>query len=216
MERTERPRVKPWEWKWVYALIDAATDLDPYFFDPYYFANANFTWDGMMIQETNVLLEKGMRYRDWDSRLPFFIGFNYFYFLQDNTNARKYLLEASQRPDAPQIYAELASKLAYEKKRTENAISFLEEILRRTDDESLRKRYETRLSFLRAVLRVEKALEQYKKKYGREPSRIEDLIKKGLLREIPVDPSGGILYLDMTGRVRSTSEFHLNDLRQQD
>jgi len=125
MERTEGPRVKPWEWKWVYALIDVSTDLDPYFYDPYYFANANFTWDGLMIQETNSLLEKGSKYRDWDSKLPFFIGFNYFYFLQDNTNARKYLLEASRRPNAPQIYADLAAKLAYEKKRTENAISFM-------------------------------------------------------------------------------------------
>jgi tetratricopeptide (TPR) repeat protein len=213
MERTEKPRVKPWEWKWVYALIDASSDLDPYFYDPYYFANGNFTWDGMMIQETNMLLEKGMRYRDWDPRLPFFIGFNYFYFLQDNTTARKYLLEASQRPAAPQIYADLASRLSYEKKRTENAIGFLEELTRRTDDESLRKRYETRLTFLRAVLHVEEAVKQYKKEYGRKPSRIDDLIKTGLLREVPVDPSGGSLYLDSDGRVRSTSEFQFNFLR---
>jgi len=78
-----------------------------------------------------------------------------------------------------------------------------------------RKRYEARLSFLKSVLQVEKALERYKKKYGKEPPRIEDLITMGLLREIPIDPSGGTLYLDSNGRVRSTSEFPLS-VRQQD
>ena len=209
MERTERPRVKPWEWKWVYALIDASSDLDPYFYDPYYFANANFTWDGMMIQETNVLLEKGSKYRDWDSWLPLYIGFNYFYFLQDNTNAGTYLLEASQRPDASPLFADLASKLSYEKKRTENAISFLEELLKRTEDDSLRKRYGTRLSFLRGALRVEQAVEKYKKKYGRKPSDIQALIRGGMLHEVPTDPYGGQLYLDFEGRVKSTSELQL-------
>ena len=80
-ERKERPRVKEWEYRWMYNTLSASTDLDPYFFDPYYFGNANLTWEGNLIRETNTMLDKGSRYRDWDWMLPFYIGFNNFYFL---------------------------------------------------------------------------------------------------------------------------------------
>jgi hypothetical protein len=208
-ERKEKPRVKPWEWKWLYSMLDASTSLDPYFLDPYYFANAQLTWEALMIYENNRLLERGSKYRDWDSWLPFSIGFNYFYFLQDNLNARKWLLEASHRPDAQQWYANLAAKLAYEKKRTETAISFLEEMSKRTEDETLKKKYENRLDFLRQVLKVENAVETYKKKFGRVPPDIQALMRAGILHEIPTDPYEGQLYLDLDGKVKSTSELQL-------
>lgn len=210
--REERPRVKPWEWKWLYCALDASASLDPYFLDPYYFASG-LTWDSLMIEETNHLLEKGSKYRDWDSSLPFYIGFNYFYFLQDNLNARKWLLEASRRPDAPSLYASLANRLSYEKKRTENAISFLEELSSRTEDEELKNKYEERLNFLRQVLKVENAVEAYKKKFGRTPADIHALIRAGMLHEIPADLYGGQLYLDFNGMVKSTSELQLEFLR---
>jgi hypothetical protein len=212
-ERTERPRVKPREWKWLYYTLKASTDLDPYFLDPYYFANSQLTWEAHMIEENNLLLEKGSKYRDWDFMLPFYIGFDYFYFLQDNVNARKWLVEASKRPDAPPMYASLAANLSYVKKRTENAISFLEEMSKRTEDETLRKKYETRVDFLRQVLKVENAVEAYKKKFGRKPVDIHALIRTAMLREIPEDPYGGQLYVDFDGKVKSTSEFQLDFLK---
>ena len=140
-ERKEIPRVKPWEWKWLYRTLDASTVLDPYFLDTYFFANGQLTGDALMIEEDNLLLEKGSKYREWDSSLPFYIGFNYFYFFQDNQNARNWLLEASRRPGAPLLYASLAEKLAYDKKHTENAISFIEEMSKRTEGEALKKKY---------------------------------------------------------------------------
>ncbi len=212
-ERKEKPRVKPWEWKWLYSTLDASTSLDPYFLDPYYFANAQLTWEALMVDENNLLLEKGSKYRDWDSWLPFYIGFNYFYFLQDNANARKWLLEASRRPDAVPWYADLAAKLAYEKKRTQNAIFFLEEMSKRTDDEELKRKYENRLVFLRQVLKVETAEETYKRKFGRKPADIGALVHSGMLREIPTDPRGGQLFLDVDGKVKSTSELQLEFLQ---
>lgn len=212
-ERKERPRVKPWEWKWLYYTLDASTSLDPYFLDPYYLANAQLTWDALMINETNLLLEKGSKYRDWDSSLPFYIGFNYFYFLQDNLNARTWLLEASRRPDAPALYASLAAKLSYQKKRTENSISFIEEMAKKTEDQELKQKYEIRLDFLRQVLKVENAVEAYKKRFGKKPTDIHALIRIGMLHEIPADPYGGQLYLDFDGKVKSTSELQLEFLQ---
>jgi hypothetical protein len=83
----------------------------------------------------------------------------------------------------------------------------LEELSNRTDDEELKKKYEERLNFLHQVLNVEKAVEDYKKKFGRKPADIPALIRAGMLYELPANPYGGQLYLDSNGKVKSTSEL---------
>jgi hypothetical protein len=67
----ERIQLSDSQWRAFLHVMDASTDLDPYFQDPYYLANAFLTWDAGMIQETNALLDKGIRYRNWDPVLPF-------------------------------------------------------------------------------------------------------------------------------------------------
>ncbi len=205
-ERPGKSKVKDWEMKWLYSMFDVATDLDPYFLDPYLLANSNLTWGAGMIQEANTLLQKGARYRDWDWTLPFFMGFNYFYFLQENDKASEYLMEASRRPGASPMYAELAAKLAFKSQRTETAIFFMEELLNKTDDIIFIKEYETRLELLRNMLLLENAVNAYKKKSGRIPRHLDDLIKKGIIQTIPKDPYGGEFYIDPQGAVKTTSE----------
>jgi hypothetical protein len=208
-ERKEEPRVKPWEWKWLYHVLDASAGLDPYFLDPYYFGNANLTWDGGLIREANALLEKGSYYRNWDFLLPFYIGFNNFYFLDDNEKASEFLMEAARRPGASSIYADLAVKLAYKERRTENAITFQEYILEHTEDPRLRTEYETRLIALRGVLYLEKATAAYKQRFGRYPRNLQDLIKKHIIDKLPREPYGGNYYVDSYGKVKTTSDSKL-------
>ena len=78
-----------------------------------------------MVRETNELLEKGTRYRDWDWNLPFYAGFNNFFFLHDNAKASELLATAAQRPGPSEQLLSLAARLAYTEKKTENAIMFL-------------------------------------------------------------------------------------------
>jgi len=208
-ERKENPRVKPWEWKWLYNVLDASASLDPYFLDPYYLGNANLTWGGGLIKETNALLEKGSNYRSWDFTLPFYIGFNDFYFLDDYEKASEFLMEASRRPGASPIYADLAVKLAYKERRTENAIAFQEYMYEHTEDLRLRAEYETRLNALRGQFYLEKATAEYKRRFGRYPREIEDLITKHVIDKIPPEPYGGNYYIDFQGQVKTTSESKL-------
>jgi len=206
-ERKERPRVKEWEYRWMYNTLNASTDLDPYFFDPYYFGNANLTWEGNLVRETNILLDKGSRSRDWDWMLPFYIGFNNFYFLQDNEKASEYLMEASKRPGASPMLASLAARLAYKANKTENAIIFLQEILSRTDDENTKKMYEMRLNALKGILFLERAAAAYQERFKRQPGKLDDLTAKNIIREIPKDPYGGKFYIDKDGSIKTTSEL---------
>ena len=195
------------EWDWIYKSADIATDLDPYFLDPYYFGAMNLAWDAQRVNEANSLLAKALHYRTWDWTIPFYLGFNHFYFLQDNEKASEYLMEASHRPGASSMMVDLAVKLSHKVNRTENAIIFLENILKRTDDERLRREYETRLVALKRLLYLEKGIAFYRKKFGRNPQKLEELIQRQIMKEIPADPYGGIFHLDTQGRVNSTSNF---------
>jgi hypothetical protein len=207
--RTERPYVKEWEWQWFYKALNAATDVDPYFLDPYYFGNGIFSWEARKIKEANILLEKGSGYRTWDWILPFFIGFNNFFFLQDNVKAADYLMEASRRPGANPMLGSLASKLAFKGNLTETSIQFLEETLQRTDDERAKEVLKTRLEILRSILYLEKAIYKYKQAFHNKPRNLEALVTKRIIRSIPLDPYGGRFYIDKDGGVRSTSSSKL-------
>lgn len=208
-QRKEKPAVKEWEWQWWTKLLDTSTDLDPYFFDPYFYANAFLPWDAHMIDEANRLLKKGSQYRDWDWMLPFFIGFNDFFFLQNDDEAANFLMEASRRPGGNPMLASIAARLAYKENRTETAIYFLEDIARRTDDNNLKKSYEKRISALRSIDNLEKAVSSFKNKFGRTPANIKELVSKNIVSQLPPDPYGGNYYIDKDGKIKSTTSSEL-------
>jgi hypothetical protein len=206
-ERSERPRVKEWEWRLLYSDLVAITDLDPYFFDPYYFAQGHLTWEGDMVRETNALLAKGSQHRSWDWLLPFYMGFNHFYFLQENDQASLHLMEAARRVGNNPTLTSLATRLALKDRRTENAIFFLQEMLKREEDETIRGSYLIRLEALQGIFALERGVLQYKESFGEFPSSLEMLVKNGLLQQVPADPYGGEFYIDADGMIKTTSEL---------
>jgi len=204
---TGRRKVTDSEFNWMNSMLTTTTDLDPYFLDPYYFANATLTWDGHKVRETNVLLEKGVRYRDWDYWLPFYLGFNHFYFLGDNEKAAGYLMDASRKPGASPFFGHLGARLAYRSNKVENAITFMEGILETIQDKTMHHDYELRLEALKSILYLDKGLAAYKAKTGRTPSRLAELREQGVIDRIPQDPYGGEFYIDKDGAVKTTSNL---------
>lgn len=207
LERGKINETKEWEWRWIHDTLNASTDLDPYFYDPYYFGEAQLTWGANMIKEANTLLDKGSKYRDWDWMLPFFIGFNHFYFLQENDKASEYLMTASKRPGGSSMFANLAIRLAYKGRRTENAIVFIEQMLKEEKNESVRKDFETRLEALKGILLLERAVSLYKDRFGIAPFSLNDLITAGIIAQLPEDPYGGDFYIDTEGSIKTTSDL---------
>ena len=207
-KRSDKPQVKEWEWQWLYKQLDAASDLDPYFLDIYYFANAHLTWGGNLIKETNALLDKGIKARPEEWMLSFFAGFNSFYFLQDNNSASEYLMEASHGENAPQGIVRLATSLAYKGKSTEIAIIFLKQMLLKTVDFKIRQEYETRLGALERIFLIEKAVDFYQLQFGERPKTLNLLVENKVIDKLPSDPYGGSFYLDDKGDVKTTSNLN--------
>lgn len=208
--RKEAPRVKKDEWLWMIRVLSTATELDPYFFDPYYFNNAFVTWEAGMVKESNQLLEKGSLHRNWDALLPFFTGFNYYYFLDDNEKSFYYLKEASKRSGGNPFYDRLASRIAYKANKTELAIMYLEEQIKQSELQGLMgtmRDVERRLEVLKGIRQIEVAVEAYQKLFTRPPANIDELTKLRLLPTVPKEPNGGSYYLATDGRVRSTKDL---------
>lgn len=195
------------EWEWIYRSVDAATDLDPYFLDPYLFGAMSLTWEANRVEAANALLEKANSRRTWDWTIPFYLGFNHFYFLQDNKKAADYLMEAAKRPGGSGVLAQLATRLLYQERKTENAIIFLHEIIRKTEDERTRTIYGLRLDALEKVLFLEKGVKAYRERFGALPAVLQELVTAGIIREIPSDPYGGQFFIDAQGDIKTTSEF---------
>jgi len=195
------------DWRRIYQALYTSTRLDPYNMDAYYFAQAVLTWDAGMIRPTIELLEYGFSYRNWDWYLPFYISFDYAYFLKDYTKAAEYLEKAAELNRRAAWFSTLAARYYYEGDRTALALAYLKELIPTTRNESIRKHLVIRAEALERILELEEAVTAYRKRFQRAPESIEKLVEKGIIERIPEDPYGGSFYLDEQGKVRTTSKL---------
>ncbi len=197
---------QPPEYYQMHSAIDTAVHLDPYNMDAYYFDQATIVWGAGQVEQTNKLLEYGMRYRTWDYYLPFFAGFNYAYFLKDYDNAARCYKRVGELTGSD-LTMNLAGRYLYEAGKTQLAIDYLSLMVKTARNNAVKKTLETRLQAFLEVRKIENDSALFKERFHRSPRSIEELQAKGFLRESPVDPYGGTFYLDEKGKVRSTSKF---------
>jgi hypothetical protein len=194
------------DWQYLLTSLDVVTDLDPYFEDPYVFAEANLAWEGK-VEEANRILEKGRKNRNWDWRIPYYIGFNYFYFLQDYEKGAEYVMEAASRPGSHPFLSTLGARLAYYGGKSKTAVLFLRQMILEATDPGLRTRLEKRLVALERAAELEAKIDLFVKEQGRKPTSIEELITAGYVDSLPADPYGGQWVILKNDRVFSTSKF---------
>jgi len=195
------------DWSYLMHSLDTVTDLDPYFLDPYVFCEGVLVWWAGKIDEANRLLEKGIAKRTWEWRLPFYAGFNSFYFQNDNAQGSAYVIAAAKIPGSPDFLKTLAARLAYYGKKTKTAVLFLQQMLMETNNPQLRKTLGKRLAALEAASSIEEARERYLKDFGHYPEHLNDLVSSDYLEKLPLDPYGGRWEVLTNGRVFSTSKF---------
>jgi hypothetical protein len=193
----------------MYRTLLSAIRIDPYNMDAYYFTQASFTWELQRIEEVNRMLETGLQYRTWDPWIPFYMGFNYAYFLKDYERAAVYMKKAAEISGNP-LFTTLAARYFYESAQTDLGMVFLNAMIEQAKDEIVKQTYQLRRDALVAVITLEQKVAEFKARYGRSVDVLEELVEAGLLDAVPADPYGGDFYLDATGRIRSTSKFAMS------
>lgn len=195
------------DWDYLVAVLDTVTDLDPYFLDPYVLGQGLLTWGAGKIEEANRLLEKGLIYRVSDWRIPFYIGFNHFYFLEDYARGGDYIMQAARIPGSPSYLPTLAGRLSYYGGKSKTGLLFLRDLLAETNDPRLRSQLELRLIALERAVMLEEMMEKFTEEQRRPPETLHELVTAGYLDQLPPDPYGGEWIILKTGRVFSTSRF---------
>lgn len=190
----------------MYRNLDVASALDPYNIDTYYFAQATLTWEVKEFAAANALLDYGMQYRTWDYYLPFFIAFNYSYFLKDPINAAKYYRKTADLT-GNDLFMRLASRSLYESGKTDEAMLYLKTIIDTTKNQALQIMLKKRFTSLAAIRKIEIARDQFRAETGVLPKSIEQLVSANTLKEVPLDPYGGTFFIDEKGLVRTSSNM---------
>ena len=192
---------------WLYQAVDRITTLDPKFVRAYEAGSHALCILVVLPEQSNRLLEKGMRHNPQEWKLPFLLGMNYYFELADDEKAAEVMALASRLPGAPESLVRLAAKLFVSAKSPQQAVELLAKVYEETSDENVRKMLEIRLkeSIVERDLQIlEQAISRFQANHSRRPERLENLVEPGMLRELPMEPFGGrYLYEPATGIVGS-------------
>lgn len=193
---------------WMYRSLDLVTTLDSKFETAYLFGGIILASDRNFVDESISILEKGMKNLPDRWRFPFYIGFNYFFYLQQFNLASDYIMRASRVPGSPSYLPLLASRLLAEANRPDTALAFLEKMYNQTEDPVLREKIGDRMKRVaveRDLNALQIAVQEYSKIKGKNPETLSDLVRLGLVGAIPKEPFGGYYYIDRdTGNVKSS------------
>lgn len=122
-------------------LIEVVTTLDPWVDHPYRFAALWLTAEPEHVRRANALLEKGISYHPLEWRNRFYLGYNYFFHLEENDRAADVLETAVHLDGAPDYLGALVTRLRASSDGLETALLFLQNLIRNAPDESARAEY---------------------------------------------------------------------------
>ncbi|MFP6630200.1 MAG: hypothetical protein VCC67_14315, partial [Myxococcota bacterium] len=123
-------------------------------------------------------------------RNRFYLGFNLFYYLDDNPAAADVLEQASSLPGAPRYLPRLAARLRSESGDLAAAGLFLEELVQTSEDPAARAGYQAALDEVQIEWRaraLDRARESYKARHGEDIESVEQLVtgSQPILERLP-------------------------------
>lgn len=204
------------EFRDIYPYANLTTDLDPTFSIVYWYAGASIPfnsgrehWENAA--ESTAIIKKGLKRFPDDFRLNFFLAYNLQYYDKKFHEAAQLVQWLSTQPKAPWFLKALATRLFAQAGDFDAGVSLAEAMRDSATDEDSRKFFDLRILEIRQerlLSRVDEAGEKFQTRTGHLPSLLEELVASGDLTVAPVDPLGGMLYLDAKGHAQSTASKH--------
>lgn len=197
------------DYEWLYHALEVVTTLDPQYAYVYDAGGTILAEFANRVDLSNRLLEKGVQANPASWRVPFVLGFNYFFHLQNYLKAGEYMGMAAKIPGRPYYVDTLAARLFVEGGSPSMALQYLEAMLKQTSDPQLKEIYSSKYKEVlidRDIRLLEAAIDHYRKTHGKLIQKISDLVEVGLLSAIPEEPFGGEYQWNaITGEVVSST-----------
>jgi hypothetical protein len=194
---------RPVRYKNLAALLDITTTLDPQLIDAYrsgssFLAEPDPVGAGQP-EEALKLLDKGIGVHPGDWRLYYDKGFVYFWFLKDYKSAGETWLVGSQQPNAPPFMQGLSASALTRGGAVETARALWQRQLRESERADLKANARNHLDSIQVnedLWTLEFLIERFRSAAGRPPSDYQELLRAGLIRALPLDPSGVPYFYD--------------------
>ena len=192
---------------WIYKALDTVTTLDPQYIEPYQVGGLILTVVADKADLSDKLLAKGVDNNPGVWELPFYLGFNNFFFHKDYKKAADYMAKAAAIHGSPDYLPLLASRLYAQAEDPAYALELLARMYNNSKNEFIRAEMLRRMNLLRAELdarSLQGAVDVYGAKFGRRPASLGELVVSGMVRSLPEEPNGGYYYIDAEGSVKSS------------
>ncbi len=193
----------------LWPLLDITTTLDPNLIVAYRFGSMFLSEpppSGAGKPELGIeLLERGIRANPEFWRFYEDLGFIYYFELKDYRKAADAFLEGSKKPGALIWMKAFAARISEKGETPETSVMLWSEIYDSTSDPSIKKNAKIHLQLLRAqadCAQLNKLSAEYRKRTGRPPGNVRDLVNAGLLPGLAVDPVGVVYWFDLEGNAQ--------------
>jgi tetratricopeptide (TPR) repeat protein len=195
-------------------LLEITTDLDPHLIPAYQTGSIflSFPEGARQPDKAVALLEKGIRENPEYWRLYFTLGFIHYMDRRDYKAAEDAFREGSEVPGALGWMKVMTARMAEHSGDIGTAMALWKGIYDANTAKEVRANAADHLVSLQAdadIEELERRVQYFREKTRALPSRWSDLVRAGLLRGIPQDPTGAPyeLMADGTVQVKDRSKF---------
>ncbi len=200
-------------------IIDVVTTLDPWVGHPYRFGAMWLTDSRESVRRGNELLRRGIEYHPDDWRNYFYLGYNQFYYLDENEAAADSLEMAAELDGSPTYLPRLVARLRSEDADLESSVIFLTQLIESSESEDAAAVYQGALDEIDVEVKaryLDRARESFETLAGRDMENVRDLVEGrfAVLEKLPpAEPrdlpaalhKGDRWFVDpKTGRITST------------
>jgi hypothetical protein len=157
--------------------FNVMAELHSPFIDTYFLCQSTLPHLGAKEARTaNMVLEKGMKALPNKFILPFFIGFNHFYYLDEKLEGANALYKASQIHGSPTWLGHLSSMLSAEGGDIYAGLLWLKAIRASENDEALKTKYDEEIAAFENAIKIQKAIWAYRNQNGKYPETLDVLL----------------------------------------
>lgn len=175
-------------------LFELSLELDPKLVQAAFLAGVVAPVTIEQLQQTIPFFEKVISLNSENWRIFYWAGFNCLE-LDDITRGAELYWRASRLPGAPPFLAFSAANLPLEGRTLEQAILETEGMLESVDNDDAREWVMQRTIWLQNMLLLEHKARDFKNQVLRYPVELDELVERGLIKEIPKDNFGNGFYL---------------------
>jgi hypothetical protein len=139
------------------------------------------------------LVKRGVAANPEEWRLYYDLGFLYYWRLKDYPDASAAYLAGSQIPQAPVVMKLMAARIAEKGGSIETSRLIFSGLYASTKDPAVRKALLEQMRGLKAEedeLQLDQMMDAFRRRFGRNPSSVRELVADGFLAGVPLDPLG--------------------------